>query len=198
MKYYILLLIIVILITPLLTSFMVRKHIGINNQKENRIIEIFKDHPFESSFTPGEDQLNSVALKLKNTGIRNHEPANFVLILNQDKLRTVQFNGSNIGDGAWTRLSFENIADSKNKTFIFNLSSPTTTRENSIAIQTDENGKPAIVTYHKVISYPSLIKQIYSQFIVRLFFDKLFFLYWLSCLLGSWLILSRKSWFENS
>ena len=188
MKYYIFSLIIVLLITPVFISLLLRKNIGINNQRENQVVEIYGDQTFSSSFTSLEDQLNSVVLKLKNTGIRNHELVNFVLYLNQDKLREVQFSGSNIGDGVWTRLSFENIAGSRNKTFTFSLSSPSTTRENSIGIQTDENGKPALITYHKITSYPALIKQIYYQFFQRLLADKLFLLLWLGSLSILWRI----------
>ena len=189
MKYYIFSLIFILLISPAITALALRRTIGVDDQKENQVLEIFEDNEFTSSFVSPKDHLTSVLLKLKNSEIRNSEPINFSLYSDSEKIREVFFNGVNVGVGSWIRLSFGEITNSMNKTYHFSITSPSSTKENSIGIHTDEKGIPAIITYHKIDSYPTLVLGIYSQFFRKLLMDGPFFILWFSILFFSIILL---------
>ena len=161
-----------------------------------KVIFISGNEEFKFSFISPKKNLNSIVLKLKNITIRssvgrNTKPIYFKLLENQKIIRQIQISGSNIIEDFDVRFAFLAIEDSENKTFNVILSSPETSKNEEIGINTDTSNYPVIITYHIPTSRLHLILNVYKNFAEKIFVDKVFITIWL-ILFGSTVIIIKS------
>lgn len=160
MKYIPVILLIIILIMPAVSLLTLRKEIGLKQTTEGN-------------------------LRLKNITIRssverNSKPIYFNLSENQKTIRQVQINGSNIIEDFNVRFTFPVIKNSENKPFTVILSSPETSKNEELGINTDTLSSPVIITYHIPASKVQLIFGVYKNLAERILADKIFVITWLT------------------
>ncbi len=180
MKYLPFILLIIILIIPAITLLNLRKEIGIKQTDEGRVLYFYGNQDYRFSFISPKENLNSVVIKLKNISIRNSKPLFFYLNDNQNTIRQIKINGSNIGDSSMVRFAFSEIEESKNKEYTVILSSPESDINNAIGIHTDVLNHPVITTYHIPSSKTQLIIKVYKNFADKILVDKIFIALWLA------------------
>ncbi len=171
---------IIILIIPAITLLNLRKEIGIKQTDEGKVLYFYGNQDYRFSFISPKENLNSVVIKLKNISIRNSKPLYFYLNDNQNTIRQIKINGSNIGDSSMVRFAFSEIEESKNKEYTVILSSPESDINNAIGIHTDVLNHPVITTYHIPSSKTQLIIKVYKNFADKILVDKIFIALWLA------------------
>src|SRR3989338_126192 len=115
MKYIPIIMLIIIIIIPAVTLLSLRKEIGLKQTEESKVLFFYGNQDYRFSFVSPKDNLNSVVVKLKNISIKNSKPVYFRLLDNQDIVKQIQINGSNIGDSSMVRFAFAAIKDSKDR-----------------------------------------------------------------------------------
>jgi hypothetical protein len=137
-------------------------------------------------FTSPDNNLTAIATTLGNPNLKNKDKIEFVLRSAEGNVvRTVTLSGLNVGDGAFVKFLFDPIVDSKDKKYIFTISSPGAGEEQVINVfvaqeRTDfigratygeeviENGLP-IVVYFKPMSRIGVASDIYASWLQRMF-----------------------------
>lgn len=173
MRAFFLIILFLILLSPAIASLSIRKTVGLNNQAENHIEYFYKDKNYSFDFISPKPNLNSISLRLKNTSLRNTQPVEFRLYQANKLVRQINLNRSNIGNGTWVRMSFNEISNSKSKSFKFELLSKSA-EQDALAIHLNSRNEPAMITYHNISSRINLISEIYFGL-----FSKVFHLDWL-------------------
>lgn len=170
---------IIILIIPTVTLLSLRKEIGLKQTNEGKVIFFSGNEEFKFSFISPKKNLNSVVLKLKNISIRNSKPVYFNLLKDQETVRQIKINGSNIGDSDMVRFAFAEIKNSKNIKYTVVLNSPETEENEALGIHTDTFNYPVIITYHIPTSRLQLMSDVYKNFVDKILADKIFATTWL-------------------
>lgn len=196
MRFIPLILFITILILPAFTLLTLRKEIGLERTRGDKVSYFHGKENIQFSFISPKKNLNSVVLRLENINKsvsvgRNSKPLYFSLLENQQILRKVQINGSNFVNDAFVRFAFPEIEDSENKKYIIILSSPESEGGEALGIFTDAPGNPVIITYHIPSSKVQLMLDIYQDFINRLLADKIFIIIWF-VILGSTILIIKR------
>ncbi|OGE64798.1 hypothetical protein A3I48_00555 [Candidatus Daviesbacteria bacterium RIFCSPLOWO2_02_FULL_36_7] len=181
MKYIPIIMLIIIIIIPAVTLLSLRKEIGLKQTEESKVLFFYGNQDYRFSFVSPKDNLNSVVVKLKNISIKNSKPVYFRLLDNQDIVKQIQINGSNIGDSSMVRFAFAAIKDSKDRRYTISLTSPQTEKNEALGIHTDTLNHPVIITYHIPSSRLQLISDIYKNLGTKILTDKI--------LLATWLLL---------
>ena len=179
MKYIPVIFLIIILILPAITLLGLRKEIGLNQTTEGEILFFYGVNDYRFTFLSPKENLSSIVLKLKNISIRNSKPVSFSLLENQEVIRQLHINGSNIGDPDVVRFAFAEIKNSKNVKYSVILSSPETEKNEALGIHTNTLNNPVIITYHIPTSRLQLISGVYKNFVDKILADKIFFITWI-------------------
>lgn len=179
MKYIPAILLIIILIIPAVTLLSLRKEIGLKQTDEGKVLFFYDDQYYHFNFISLKENLNSVVIKLKNISIRNSKPVYFNLLENQETVKQIRINGSNIGDSSMIRFAFDEIKNSKKIKYTVIINSPETEKEEALGIHTDAANQPVIITYHTPSSRLQLISDVYRNFATKLLADKTFIAIWL-------------------
>ncbi len=177
MKYLLILYLLLFLASPAAVSLLLRKIPGVTQPSDSQTIYFHSEKDYQGSFTSPKDKLISVSIKMKNA-FRNSDPLIFSLYEGEIKIQELQVSGSNINDGAWARFVFPEIVNSKDKTYNYTLKSKTTDIGHALGIYTTDKGIPALITYHRVNSYPQTALQIYTNLGQHLLQDKPFLIFW--------------------
>src|SRR3989344_4275127 len=198
MRYICIFYILLILLVPAFAAFARKKRLGLNRQTENYVYYFYGENNYKSLFISPQENLNSIALKIKNPNLKNNLPAR--LSLSNDKINeNINFSGKNVGDGDWIRFTFPEIPDSKDKKFFLELSSIESSRTDALGINIDkESSSPAITTYHRINSHKNLIFDIYKNFLIKVSQDKLFISFWILFLISSLFTGGVGNKFKNS
>lgn len=192
--------ILLILFIPFSLSFLIRETPNKRQPSLEGTQRISAGVTLTQFFTSEMANLSGIGTSIKNPYNQNRK--NLILNLySQDKiLRTINLNGSNIADGDFIIIRFEPILDSKGKSYSLQLSAADSTSGESLEafltsqsvswigdlyVNSDKlDAKMSFVTYHKPINLFSVIKEIFVQFVNRLFAD-LFFALFYTLLLGT-------------
>lgn len=138
------------------------------------------------SFTSTDNNLAAIGTSLGNPNLMNKKEIIFDLTdLKGNLVRQVKINGMNVPDGSFFKFNFDPIADSKDKKYVFTISSPYAGPEDLVNIffssekslwigpatfdkEINENGMP-IVAYFKPQSHLKVAKDIYLSWLGRVF-----------------------------
>lgn len=191
MKYIPVIILIIILILPAVTLLSLRKETGLKQTDEGKVLFFYGDQDFRFSFISPAQNLNSVVLKLKNISIRNSKPVYFNLLEDQETVRQIQINGSNIGDSDMVRFAFAEIKNSRNKKYTVILNSPETEKNEALGIHTDTFNYPVIITYHIPSSRLQVIFNVYKGLANKILTDRIFIAIWL-ILFGSAVLILKS------
>lgn len=147
---------------------------------------IYNGHTISQEFTAQTDNLMAIALSIGNPNLKNKKAVNLKLYdEGGNLLRTSVLNGLNIEDGDYIKFIFPVIPDSKGKLYEFVIDSPDAGPEEVLYVfptvsvpswvgrmaYRDEkyNGGLSFVTYSQVTSKLGLIKEVYGDWIGRVF-----------------------------
>ncbi|HET7098852.1 MAG TPA: hypothetical protein VFI61_01300 [Patescibacteria group bacterium] len=151
----------------------------------NRRLSIYGVRAVSQKFVSDKNNLSAVGTSLRNPNLKNKKNIIFNLYdLNNNLIRTSILNGQNVQDGDFTKFVFDPIKDSKDKVYIFNISSPETGPEETTEVfygqdmpawiveyiydEKIHTGGIPIVLYTKPNSKFEVIKEIYSNWLSRL------------------------------
>jgi hypothetical protein len=136
-------------------------------------------------FISGNTNLSAIGTSIKNPNLKNKK--DIILTLSDENMRLIRttiISGQNVQDGDFIKFVFDPIPDSKNKTYFFNLNSPTAGPEDLIEVFLSQNppnwieqysydknvypGGVPIVLYYKPVSKIEVVKEIYFNLFSRL------------------------------
>ena len=127
---------IIVLLVAGLTLFS-RRVLDQSQDGQKNEIWIYQDHGVGFPVVPNNDGLNTIKVFIKNPYLRNKDPFEFSLLdKNENIVRKISINGSNIGDGELVRFQFDPIADSGENRYTIHLSAPITEISQSVGTTT--------------------------------------------------------------
>lgn len=156
----------------------------------NQRLAIYGKRGVSQKFISHENSLTAIGTSIRNPNLKNKKDIIFSLYDdNKNLIRTSILNGQNFQDGDFTKFVFTPILDSKNKTYLFTLFSPTANPEETIEVfytgadtsstlatdtvleygyddKVHPGGLP-IVLFRKPDSRWSVVKEIYSNLFSR-------------------------------
>lgn len=104
------------------TTLFSRRILDQTQDGQRNEVWIYRDHGVKFPIVPNNDGLNTIKVFIKNPYLRNKDPFEFSLLdKNENIVRKILINGSNIGDGDLVRFQFEPIIDSAGKKYIIQL-----------------------------------------------------------------------------
>jgi hypothetical protein len=147
-------------------------------------LSIYGTRGITQKFISNSANLSAIGTSIRNPNLKNKK--DIILTLfgeNMEMVRTSVINGQNVEDGNFIKFVFDAIPDSKNKTYIFTLTSPDAGPEETIEVFYTQNmpswieqysydkytypGGLPIVLYFKPVSKTAVIKVIYSDLFSR-------------------------------
>lgn len=170
----------VLVLVLLISVIGIRRVSDISQFSGDRLVPIYSNTPATQSFISNHNGLNTILISLKNRSVTNNKKFEFTLIENNNDIRKISLNGSNIGDGDNVRFQFHPITDSKGKTFIIKLTAPDTnqgevpievsfsntdTYIHGSSLDPNQEGDFAFQTYYKPQSIYLSIQQMVSRWI---------------------------------
>lgn len=146
-------------------------------------LSIYGKRDIIQKFVSVRSNLTAIGTSIKNPNLSNKKDIIFNLYDETGKLiRTTTINGRNIQDGDFVKIHFDPIRDSINKTYTFNLSSPSAGSADEIEVFittptgtvlsytydliTQSGGLP-LVTFHKPTSRLITAKEVYFNLFSR-------------------------------
>lgn len=147
---------------------------------------IYGEFTVSQEFTSTKNNLTAIGTSIGNPNLKNKTKIIFNLFdSNNIPVRSVTLSGMNVGDGAFIKIAFDPIPDSKDKKYTFTLSSSEAGEEELINVlvskehtdfigpaiygeETLENGLP-IVIYFKPTSHLQVARDIFTFWIGRIF-----------------------------
>lgn len=178
MRYLPLTSLVIILILPAITLLGLRKEKGLQQTDTYTVTFFHRKKDFQFSFVSPKDNLNSIALKMWNLSLEKNKPIYFKLSLDQQTVRQLVVNDSNIINGDMVRFSFPEVVDSKGKYFTLTLNAPETQRDDVLGVYINSNNYPVINTFHKSTNQLQLILGVYWNLIKRIIIDKTFLFFY--------------------
>ncbi len=154
---------------------------------------VYGKHIIRQEFISMADNLTGIGLSIGNPNLKNKKDVILNLYENTDEglaepqqvLRQSILNGQNISDGAFVRFLFDPITNSKDVKYYFTLETPSAGDEEVINIYFNKDrpgwigdlkidteaidGEMPMVTYHKSQSRFATIRNIYVNWLGRLF-----------------------------
>ena len=93
------------------------------------LVPLTSTQPIAQTLVPNYDGLDTVYVFLKNPGVLNTDPFNFLLTGESgDKLVDIKVNGWNIGDGETVKFQFPPLVSSAHQKLTLTLSAPETVK----------------------------------------------------------------------
>lgn len=161
---------------PALLSFGIR-YLPANNQPPLGVTQkLYGDKIMKDRIGLSENNFSGLGLSFKNPNLINKKEITLEISEeNGELLRSSVLSGFNIPDGGFVRFAFEPIADSKGNGYVIALSSPSSEEKEALEVYLSKGSENiALVAYYKPRSAASLIGDIYSNWMERLFQDKAF------------------------
>ncbi len=179
------------LILPVGLTFVVRNIPGDVQPPLKDTKKIYGQYIYYQSFISPRDNLVGIGVSLKNPRFVNKNYTFFNLYDDKDTIiRKVDLRGENIADGQFVKILFEPVAASLNKKFTWSISSPDSTKDDSLEVFLTDK-KPiwsrefkvnneisqdslSYVTLHKTNSSMQVLRMVFSQFFYKMSGDVIF------------------------
>ena len=184
----------------LISVFITKHRIDLAQTRGQTLYQIYGQRQVGQTFVAGKNNLEMIIVNLRNGRLRNQQPIYFYLQeANQtQKVRELKINGYNVGDPSLVKFQFEPIPDAAGKSYYFYLESPDSDVNDAVEIAYNEqdiysSGKMVLSEEENeadlrfiVNYYPgnkqALVKEIITDFLLRLKGDSLFVLSYLALL----------------
>jgi hypothetical protein len=151
----------------------------------NRRLSIYGTRSVSQKFVSDKNNLSAVGTSVRNPNLKNKKDIVFKLYDPENNLiRISTLNGQNVQDGDFTKFVFDPVIDSKDKTYIFNISSHESGPEETTEVfygdampswiveytydEKSYQGGIPIVLYTKPTSKFGVVKEIYTNWFSRL------------------------------
>lgn len=196
------LIICLILVFPLSLTFLIK---NISNQIQPSLdsrFDIYDTQPVIQYVLITEDNFSGIALSIANPNLANKKDLNVTILSADDQvLRETKISGANIGDGAYPKILFAPITDSKNQTYKIKFSTPDTSiaeaklrqslglyltyqkvpwlKQIFIATEPEESRTVALITFSRPKTPFFLMSQVISSLWQRFLADPIFSLFYL-------------------
>jgi hypothetical protein len=137
-----------------------------------------------TEIVPNHNNFNIVILQLKNPGITNSEDFVFRIYSSTGEiLRSINFNGKNIGDPGDLRFQFDPITDSGGKTYKVEVTRANSGSEGAVKVNVDSNNNLAYTAYFRVDKHFQAARETILTIFAKVVKDPGFLILWGLCLL---------------
>ena len=131
--------------------------------------------------TPAHDGLNIVVIQLKNPNLESTKDYLFEINIDNETIRNISFNGTNVGDPSDLRLQFEPIADSSKKSFEIKVK-PLADKDTILQVRVDESSNLSYRSYYRVVEKKDAVDSVLFSLKQKISSNLVFFGLWLTIL----------------
>lgn len=205
---YLVVVVFLVLISPAILAFGIRSVSFEDQPPHHGSIKVYGDVIILQVIAVSENNIRGIGVTLRNPNLVNKEEISVSLYDQSGNfVRQSIISGKSIPDGAFIKFLFPLIPDSQGKTYVFEMTSPSSVEESAFEIyfanqgsgfkinEETREGQLSIVPIYQPESISKLIINIYQGFWRRLVKDTGFLVFYLIVVAGllSTIVLGKKN-----